>query len=62
MIGPATQTRVEVGLNVKGLTPTSRLVAVPPGGMCQYKVALTQVEEVDEELINWIRQAFDSAG
>ena len=62
MIGPATNTRVEVGLNMKGIKPTERLVAMPPGGMCQYKVKLTAAEDVDKELILWIRQAYDSAG
>jgi hypothetical protein len=30
--------------------------------MCQYKVKLTDAKEVDKELIDWIRQAYDSAG
>lgn len=62
MIGPATKTRVEVGLNMKGVDPTARLVALPPGGMCQYKVDVTEVKEVDTELITWIGKAYDSAG
>jgi hypothetical protein len=61
MIGPATKTRVEVGLNMKGVPATSRLVAMPPGGMCQYKVNVTSASEVDAELIAWIRQAYESA-
>jgi len=62
MIGPATKTRVEVGLNMKGVEPTARLVAMPAGGMCQYKVDVTDAREVDEELMTWIRHAYDSAG
>lgn len=62
MIGPATNARVEVGLNLKGVEPTDRLAAQPPGGMCNYKVKLTDASQVDEELIAWIRQAYDSAG
>ena len=62
MIGPATKTRVEVGLNMKGVEPTARLLAQPPGGMCQYKVNVTDAKEVDPELIVWIRLAYDSAG
>lgn len=62
MIGPATNTRVEVGLNMKGVPATARLVAQPAGGMCQYKVKVTEVKEVDRELIAWIKQAYDSAG
>ena len=62
MIGPATKTRVEVGLNMKGVAATARLLAMPAGGMCQYKVNVTDAEEVDPELIAWIREAYDSAG
>jgi hypothetical protein len=62
MIGPATKTRVEVGLNMKGIEATPRLLALPAGGMCQYKVHVTEAGEVDPELIGWIRQAYDSAG
>lgn len=62
MIGPAARTRVEVGLNMKGVEATSRLRAMPPGGMCQYKVDVTDPAEVDAELIGWIKQAYDSAG
>lgn len=61
MIGPATNTRVEVGLNMKGVPATERLIEQPAGGMCNYKVKLTRPDEVDAELIAWIRQAFDSA-
>jgi hypothetical protein len=62
MIGPATKTRVEVGINLKGLTPTERLIELPAGGMCQYKVNVTTAAEVDKELIAWIKQAYDNAG
>ena len=61
-IGPATNTRVEVGLNMKDVPSTPRLLAEKPGGMCQYKVKLTDAAEVDAELVSWIRRAFDSAG
>ncbi len=62
MIGPATRTRVEVGLNMKGVEGTARLAEMPPGSMCQYKVNVTDVKEVDGELIAWIRRAYESAG
>jgi Domain of unknown function (DUF5655)/Domain of unknown function (DUF4287) len=61
MIGPATNTRVEVGLNMKDAERSERLVAMPPGQMCQYKVKLTDPSEVDDQLISWIRRAFDAA-
>lgn len=62
MIGPVTKTRVEVGLNMKGAEATSRLIELPPGKMCQYKVNVTDSKEVDKELISWVRQAYESAG
>ncbi len=62
MIGPATNTRVEVGLNMKGVEATDRLQELPPGQMCNYKVKLTDPKDVDAELVAWIRTAFDAAG
>ncbi len=61
MLGPASKGRVEVGLNMKGVQATARLVSQPAGGMCQYKVHLTTVAEVDDELIGWLKQAYDSS-
>jgi hypothetical protein len=62
MIGPATNTRVEVGLNVKDLLVDERLLAQPKGSMCNYIVRVVALDEVDADLIGWVRAAFDSAG
>ncbi len=62
MIGPATNTRLEVGLNMKEAADNPRLIAQPAGSMCNYKVKVTHPEEVDSDLIAWIKQAYDSAG
>lgn len=62
MIGPATNTRVEVGLNMKGAVAAARLIEQRAGSMCNYIVKVTSAEEADGELIAWIRQAYDGAG
>jgi len=62
MVGPGTKSRLEIGLNMKDVRATSRLVAMPPGGMCQYKVYLTSAKEVDGELVAWIRLAYKGSG
>ena len=62
MIGPATNTRVEVGLNVKGLEASPRLLEQPPGRMCNYIVRLGDAGEADAELLGWIRTAYEAAG
>jgi hypothetical protein len=62
MIGPATNTKVEVGLNAKGLKPNERLQELPPGQMCNYKVRLGEASDIDAALIEWIKTAYDAAG
>ena len=62
MVGPATNTRVEVGLNMKGVPATDRLEALPAGQMCQYKVRLADASQVDAELVAWLRIAYDASG
>jgi len=62
MIGPATNTRVEVGLNVKGLGTDERLLEQPPGRMCNYIVRLSEAGEADAALVGWIKAAYEAAG
>lgn len=62
MVGPATNTRVDVGINMKDVPATESLVAEKPGGMCQYKVKVLDPNEVDAELLGWIKTAYDAAG
>jgi hypothetical protein len=62
MVGPATKTQVEIGLNARDLPAGGRLVAQKPGGMCQYKVRIASADEVDAELVGWIEAAYEAAG
>ena len=62
MVGPGTKQRLDLGLNMKGVTAGERLQAMPAGGMCPYRVYLSNVSEVDSEVLAWVRQAYDSAG
>lgn len=62
MIGPATNTRVEIGLNIKELPPSPRLEKLPAGQMCNFRVKLTDATQVDVELIAWVKMAYDAAG
>lgn len=62
MLGPATNKKVELGLNVKELQNAERLTSLPAGNMCNYKIRLSDSSEVDEQLVEWVRQAYESAG
>jgi len=62
MIGPKTNERAELGINLKDDAACDRAVAQKPGGMCQYAVALTAPEQVDAEVVALLRRAYDAAG
>jgi predicted transport protein len=61
VMNPATKTRNDLGLNLKGTDPTARLLAEKPGSMCTHKVKLEAVSELDSELKSWITAAFELA-
>lgn len=60
LIQPSTKTRIDLGLNLKGVEPTGRLEAM--GGMCTHKIKLTGVEDFDGDVKAWLDQAFERAG
>jgi hypothetical protein len=62
MMGPATKDSVEIGLNAKDLPAHARLKVQPPGSMCNATTRITSAAEVDTQLTNWLRQAYDAAG
>jgi predicted transport protein len=62
IVQAATKTRVDLGLNLKGVEPTNRLEGgVVFSGMCTHKVRLFEVNEVDEEVVDWLKQAYEKA-
>ena len=59
---PATKTRLDIGIILKGVEETDRLIAQPAMAMFPFKVGLTSIDEVDRELMGWLKKAFDAAG
>ena len=62
MLGPATNTRFELGINFKNPEADERLIEQPAGSMCNYKVRLSDVNQVDETIVSWVRMAYEAAG
>jgi len=63
LIKPATKTRIDLGLKLKD-KPTTDLLgnSGPVGAMCTHRVQLTEADEVDAELIAWLKEAYEKAG
>lgn len=62
LIKPATKTRIDLGLKLKGIPTTNRLGDSGSfGAMCTHRVQLTRLDEIDEELIAWLREAYQKA-
>lgn len=62
MVGPKTNTQVEVGLSAKLLPADPRLKEMPAGSMCRYTTRLSSPDEVDAALESWIRASYAEAG
>ncbi len=61
VITPATKTRIDLGINLKGHQGTARMVAEKPKSMCTHKIGLTALDEIDGELTDWLYAAYDMA-
>lgn len=62
LIKPATKSRIDLGLKIKDKETTDRLENSGPfGSMCTHRVKLTAVAEVDEELVAWMKEAYQKS-
>ena len=57
LVEPVSAKRIQLGIQLKGEPATDRLL--PWGSMCSHKVNLSSVDDVDDELIAWLREAYD---
>ncbi|WP_226389186.1 DUF4287 domain-containing protein [Penaeicola halotolerans] len=62
ILNPATKTRFEIGLNLKGFAASDKLEAEKPNAMCTHKICISSVEEVDKEVLDWLHIAYEKAG
>jgi predicted transport protein len=61
-IQPTTKTRMDVGIKMKkGYEPTERLLEGGFNGMVSHLVKVSDIAEVDDELVSWLKQAYESA-
>lgn len=61
LLSPVSKTRFEIGINLKGQEPTGKLL--PSGNaMSTHKINLTSKDEIDQEVMDWVRKAYENAG
>jgi predicted transport protein len=62
ILNPASKTRFEIGFNLKGVEPKGKLELEKPMAICSHKINLSDISEIDDEVMNWIKMAFNNAG
>lgn len=63
LVQPSTKTRLDIGLNLKDRLPEGNLEASGSfSAMCTHRVKVTQDGDINADLIQWLRQAYDMAG
>jgi len=62
LIKPATKSRIDLGLKLKGKPITNRLEGSGPfGTMCTHRVQLENIKDIDNELVKWLKEAYQMA-
>jgi predicted transport protein len=62
LLQPSTKTRLDVGIKLKGVDPTERLEASGSfNSMVTHRVRVSESAHVDDELVAWLRQAYEGA-
>jgi predicted transport protein len=62
IVQPSTKTRIDVGINLKGMTSTERLETSGSfNQMVSHRVRLSNKDEVDNQLLGWLKQAYKAS-
>jgi hypothetical protein len=56
---PASASRVDLGITLKDAAPDSPRIKATPGGMTSHVVPITSPAEIDGDVIDWLRTAYE---
>lgn len=63
LIQPSTKTRLDIGVNLKGVAPQGKLEASGSfNAMCSHRIRIEKANDVDAKVIGWIKKAYEEAG
>lgn len=57
LIEPASAQRIALGLNLGDAAASGRLLSVK--GMCTHRVDVRSLDDIDDELVRWLRRAYE---
>lgn len=60
LITPATKTRIDLGVALKGEEPTARLETY--NAMCSHRIRLEAVSDFDDDAKGWVKDAYSRSG
>ena len=63
ILQPATKTRFEIGLNIKGEESKGVLEIIStPNSMCSHKINLETEKDITKEVLDWVKKSYQNAG
>ncbi len=63
LIQPSTKTRMDLGIKFNDRSIDGRLESSGPfGAMCTHRVQIKKLEDIDDDLADWLRDAYEEAG
>lgn len=63
IIQPSTKTRLDIGLNMKGVAPKGALETSGSwNAMCTHRVKIEDEKSINKDLFGWIKTAYENAG
>jgi hypothetical protein len=62
LIKPATKKRIDLGLKLKGVDLQGKLESSGPfGTMCTHRIQLQDLSDIDVEVTNWLKAAYEKS-
>jgi predicted transport protein len=63
LVQPSTATRIDIGINLKGVAPNGKLEASGTwNGMVSHRVRLITLADFNKDVKGWLKQAYEQAG
>ncbi len=63
LVQPTTKTRIDLGLKLNDVKNIGKLEGSGPfGTMCTHRIKIEDLNDIDKEVLSWIKEAYEMAG